>query len=80
MPAGTFIDKHIHDYDHISFLQRGVIILDRGEERLQFTGPTPILVRAGVKHRVSAITPVIWYCMHVTDEVDPEKIDEALKS
>jgi len=27
---------------------------------------------------VKALTDVIWYCIHATDEKDPSKVDEVL--
>ena len=80
MKAGAFIDKHVHDFDHISFLQHGTVRVERGSEQFEITGPCPVLIAARVEHKVVALTPALWFCMHITDETDPDKIDEVLTS
>ena len=80
MPADTYIDKHVHDFDHISFLAHGTVRVERGAEQFEVTGPCPLLIAAGVVHKVVALTPALWFCMHATDETDPANIDEVLTS
>jgi len=40
--------------------------------------PACVEIKAGENHGVKAITNVVWYCVHATDEKDPSKVDEVL--
>jgi quercetin dioxygenase-like cupin family protein len=78
MDAEDYIEKHTHSFDHISFLSIGAVEVKAGNKISQYTGPIGIKIEAGVKHSVTALTDCKWYCMHITDECDPDKIDHVL--
>lgn len=78
LPAGHYAETHSHEYDHLSILAVGevVVTLD-GVERLH-RGPTCITIGAGKIHRIDAVTDSVWFCVHATDETDPDKVDHVL--
>lgn len=78
IPEGSIICKHIHSFDHLSILAKGTVLLGIDDDFVEVTGPTCINVKAGQEHSVLAKTPVVWYCIHSTDEKDPDKIDHTL--
>lgn len=78
IPAGVVLTQHIHPYDHISFFQSGKAIVRIGEEKLVLEAPMWINVKAGVEHSVEATTDVVWYCSHVSNETDINKIDQSI--
>ncbi len=78
MPAGTVIGKHVHDYDHLSSLAMGQVLLTIDGVQSEHRAPAMLTVKAHKVHVVQAITDAVWYCIHATDETDPEKVDEAL--
>lgn len=78
--AGAVLAKHTHDYDHASALVRGTVRLVVDGVAREVTGPKMLLIEAGKAHSITSVTPVIWHCIHITDETDPERIDDALVS
>lgn len=76
LPEGHYAVSHKHTYDHISMLHRGVAVVTVDGVERQYTAPAVIMIRAHKEHRIDALTDVVWFCIHETDETDPEKIDE----
>ena len=79
VPAGVEIGKHVHDYDHFSFLQSGKARVEIDGEINDHEAPALLTVKAGTLHVITAITDVVWHCIHATTETDPEKVDGVLK-
>jgi quercetin dioxygenase-like cupin family protein len=80
IPAGVVLTQHTHPHDHLSILAQGVALVEVGGESEYFTGPRCITIKAGVPHRVEAKTPVVWYCIHATDDTDPATVDTSILS
>jgi quercetin dioxygenase-like cupin family protein len=78
VPAGYEVSKHIHAYSHLSILASGQAKVTAGEESTVYTGPACIEIKAGIPHHIEAITDVVWFCIHATDENDVSKVDEVL--
>ncbi len=78
--AGQHLKQHVHTYDHASHLVKGTAALsvDGGVTWHVHTAPKTLLIVAGIAHEVMAITDIDWYCAHITDETDPDKVDEVL--
>lgn len=81
--AGTTFGKHVHDFTHVSVLAKGhvhVHIVRNGKRVNHYIVKAPghLVIGKGDEHEIEAIEDSIWYCIHVTDETDPSKIDEAL--
>ena len=76
--AGTIIPMHAHTYDHVTLLAYGSMRVEAGGELLgDFTGPTGILIRAGIKHAMTTLTPgVVFACIHALHGTDGVEIDE----
>lgn len=78
IPAGYEVGKHVHDFAHQSQLAKGSVLLDVDGVVTKYVAPAYMHIEAGKQHIITAITDSIWFCMHITDETDPEKIDESL--
>ena len=78
MPARTAIGKHVHDYDHLSVLAKGHVVVDIDGECTAHCAPCVLTIKAHKVHVIRSVTNAVWYCIHATDETDPEKVDEAL--
>ena len=78
VPAGVQLAKHTHSYDHASALVSGTVRLTVDGVSQEVTGPRILLIEAGKAHSIVALTPVVWHCIHIESETDPEKIDAAL--
>jgi quercetin dioxygenase-like cupin family protein len=77
-PAGMMILKHTHDFNHLSILAKGTVVVLKGEDADIVEAPACIEIKAGVVHGVKAITDCVWFCIHATDEKDPSKVDDIL--
>ena len=76
--AGQMLLQHKHNYSHFGILAKGkVVIVKEGDIQI-VEAPACIDIEAGQNHGVKAITDVVWYCVHATDEKDPSRVDEVL--
>lgn len=78
IPANRTLANHIHTFTHKSILVSGSAVVEVDGEPVQLTGPRVLTIARGVPHQVSAITDVVWYCVHATHEDDPNRIDFTL--
>lgn len=78
IPAGRSLMQHKHVYPHLSFLMSGWVLLNVDGENSEIKGPAILEIKAGSAHQVTALTDVVWACVHATDETDPEKVDSGL--
>lgn len=78
IPAGVTLFQHAHNYAHLSILQSGSASVDVGGIANVYSDGAVIVVPKGVQHKVVAITDVVWFCIHPTNETDPAKVDEAI--
>lgn len=75
---GMFIKKHIHSYDHLSVLCSGTAKVTIDGESTLMRGPKVIEIKAGQEHTIESLTPLVWLCIHATDETNPSNIDTVL--
>jgi quercetin dioxygenase-like cupin family protein len=74
LEAGQEVEKHVHDYDHLSYLACGRATVEIDGNLQIFDGPCAIEIQAGKKHRIQAITDITWLCIHREDIADPEVV------
>lgn len=76
--AGHTLVQHIHKFDHLSILAAGTarVIVDGAET--EYHAPSCVLIAGGKRHGLQAVTDIVWYCIHATDETDAAKADAAL--
>ena len=75
---GDAMGKHIHRHSHESLLAVGRAHLFVNGAMSEIKGPLIVHIEAGKEHVLIAMTDVVWFCTHDTDETDPAKIDETL--
>lgn len=78
LAAGFQMPMHIHTHAHQSLLAQGNAILTVNGQPRPLIGPCVIDISANDIHSLEAVTPIVWYCIHATDETDPDHIDERL--
>lgn len=78
MDSGDCVATHEHHYDHLSILAVGKVQLVTDGKIQEFEAPACIMIKANTKHKIHAIRPTVWYCIHATEETDESKIDEVL--
>lgn len=74
--AGYEVEKHSHSYDHLSFLCSGSALIEVDGEISVLHGPCALEVKAGKKHRIQAVTDIVWLCIHNESIADPDMIKE----
>lgn len=77
-PKGSQLVQHKHNYDHLSILAKGkvVVVVDDKEEVIE--APACIEIKADKHHGVLALEDCVWFCIHATSETDADKVDEVL--
>ena len=78
IPAGFAAGTHAHSYSHLSMLAKGRVKVTTDEYNREYTAPACIEIKAGIHHMIEALEDAVWFCIHATDEKDPEKVDEVL--
>jgi quercetin dioxygenase-like cupin family protein len=78
IPAGVKLTQHVHPYDHASALVSGKVLLEVDGICREVTGPAMLMIEAGKAHGVTALTDVVWHCIHITKDADPETVDQSI--
>ena len=68
--AGMVLSSHSHTYDHLSILSQGIASLRIGQGTRIIVGPEAVVIPKGAEHEMRAITNVVWFCIHATNEGD----------
>jgi len=76
--AQSTVDTHLHTYDHWGVLVSGSAAVDVNGVVVVYDGLSIIDIKANKEHKITALTDIVWLCIHATDETDPSKIDEVL--
>lgn len=77
-PAGSILVQHRHHYDHFALLAQGSVEVEVDGRRSVLHAPQLVTIRAHQHHGVKALSDVVWFCIHATNETDPAHVDEVL--
>lgn len=79
MPAGTVVIGRIHRTEHFNIIEQGVcsIVHDDGQREM-LRAPLTFVSKAGVQKILYIHEDTRWKTVHVTDETDPDRLDELL--
>lgn len=69
--------QHAHNYDHLSILAEGCVAVEVDGVTEIYGAPACILIKAGRQHQVTGIMNSTWFCIHATNEKDPDLIDKS---
>lgn len=78
LPKGHYAETHSHNYDHLSILASGEVVVVVDGVESHHIGPDCITIKANQEHFIFAVTDSTWFCVHSTDETDPDKVDEVI--
>ena len=78
MKKGYVVGKHIHDFTHVSALKSGRVLLGVDGVFQTYIAPCYITIEENKSHTIEALEDSKWFCIHLTDETDCEKIDANL--
>ena len=75
---GVTIGTHKHNFDHLSILASGSASVTADGITTVYNGGQCIEIKAHVEHVIFALTDIVWFCIHATNETDPDQIDQTL--
>jgi quercetin dioxygenase-like cupin family protein len=78
LPKAHYAETHEHKYDHFGLLGSGSASVEIDGAKHTYEGPCVIEIKAGAKHKITALTDITWFCIHATNETDIKKIDQVL--
>lgn len=78
IPKGYGAVQHQHEYDHLSVLAQGHVLVKTPEGVQEFKAPACINIKKNFNHAVEALEDSVWFCIHATDETDEDNIDSVL--
>lgn len=78
--AGLVLTQHKHNYDHLSILASGVVMLSVDDVNTRIVAPACITIPANTNHCVSTLEDSVWFCIHATEVTDIESVDKTLIS
>jgi quercetin dioxygenase-like cupin family protein len=78
LPKGYFAVSHAHNYDHLSVLASGKVIVSTDDSEHTYAAPACITIEKHKNHSVTALEDAVWFCIHATEETDASKVDDVL--
>lgn len=78
LPAGHFVNTHEHKFDHFGILGKGKAIVEINGMKTMHAAPCVIEIKAGMKHKITAMEDITWFCLHHVQDFDLETVDEVL--
>ena len=76
--AGYTLGNHAHSHAHTSVLVHGIADVTIGGETRRLHGYNIVVVPAGVRHEVTAVTDIIWLCLWASDKAPREEAEQSL--
>lgn len=77
--AGYELESHQHEHSHLSILAEGVADVTVDGVTTRMTGPTQVTIPANTKHKVQAVTNVVWFCLWADHLAPKEQAQDSLK-
>lgn len=78
----TYVRENVKFYSkklpqsHMTILAHGEMLVVNGEEKIRFIAPAVYVIPAETRIMCFSMTDCVYYCIHVTDETDLEKLEE----
>ena len=80
IPKGYTACQHKHNYSHLSILAKGRVNVITDDYNQEYIAPACIEIKAEIYHQIVALEDSVWFCIHATEEADPEQAEELLIS
>lgn len=66
MKAGEVVESHKHNFDHVTYVSLGSFRIERGDETVEVRqGELPVLIKAGVEHKMTALEDdSVYHCIY----------------
>ena len=63
--AGDREQGHLHEFDHLTLLAHGSLLVEVADNATVYRAPAMIYIRADLMHRLTALEPdTVAYCVH----------------
>lgn len=73
--AGDANEGHVHNYDHVTLLAHGSVVVHVNGKSTEFKAPQMIFIIRGQEHYMEALEDgTIAYCVHALRDKDTEEI------
>lgn len=76
LPKGWYAQTHKHSFSHTSILSKGKVILTVDGVSQTYEAPQVLNIEAGKEHGIVAIEDSVWHCIHSSDRLDEEMLQE----
>ena len=76
VPAGVKLYTKQFKNDHVTILAKGSVYIKGPDYEAKISSPIHVPIKADARYLVVTLEECVWYCIHVTDETDPERIME----
>jgi hypothetical protein len=79
IPENHEVISHKHNFDHMSVLTDGCVIVVADGQQETYFSPAIIEIKAGVNHSIIPVNgDAHWLCIHATECTDETAVDEVL--
>lgn len=78
LPKGSLVIGKIHKHSHINVISKGRVSVITETGRKELEAPCTFVSDVGTKRAVYAHEDTVWTTVHVTNETDPEKLEEEI--
>jgi quercetin dioxygenase-like cupin family protein len=78
---GWFLESHKHNFDHMSILAQGRVIVEVDNVSVEYKAPCVLNILAEKTHKVIALEDSVWFCIHAiegTNVTTPEEVEEII--
>lgn len=65
LPKDAAVAIHVHDFDHLSILAKGRVVIFTDEKRTEHEAGDWIEMKSGARHGIVALEDAVWFCINV---------------
>lgn len=78
LKTGDSFAGHKHKFDHVTLLAQGAVTVEvEGRSPKKFVGPTFIVIRKELNHKITALQDnTIYYCVFALRDIDGEIVED----
>lgn len=78
LPAGSVAVGHQHTQEHICIISKGIVRVVSDDGTREIAAPATMIMPAGTKNCVYALTDTVWTTIHATELTDVAEIEAVM--
>ena len=78
MPKGCALVGKIHKSEHLCIVSKGAVDIASEERTERISAPYTYVSKPGAKRAIYAHEDTVWTTVHMSDEIDVEKLEDEL--